>query len=205
MPEAPRYCIDWMNDGIYNRFKAEMLTVASELQALIHTVSEVSVLDSINNVFSNQFGVTWITPGRAILLFSGFFFLTFFKQIPIYFSCLGKCYKCCFAAKLQKCFVNYQTSPDFPSAQGWKDNGWICVFGWTVTLSVFSSCHHLVLSGVFAIKLHWWFLIACRCDCVWLKNLPGGVSPNTKHAGIGISSPAEPSRPRLNMAWTLCK
>ena len=63
-----------MNDGIYNRFKAEMFTVASELQALINTVSEVSVLDSINNVFSNQFGVTWITPGRAILLFSGFFF-----------------------------------------------------------------------------------------------------------------------------------
>ena len=56
-PEALRCHINWMNDGIYNRFKAEMFTVASELQMLVRTVSEVVVLEGINNVFSNQFGL----------------------------------------------------------------------------------------------------------------------------------------------------
>ena len=49
---------------------------------------------------------------KHFICFSVVFF-HILKQFPIYFSCLGEC---CNAAKLHKCFVNYESSADFPSA-----------------------------------------------------------------------------------------
>ena len=40
-----------------------------------------------------------------------FVFFLHFETSPVYLSCLAEC--CCFAAKLQKCFVGYNISPDF--------------------------------------------------------------------------------------------
>lgn len=37
----------------------------------------------------------------------------------------------CFAVKVQKYFVNYETLLDFPSAWEWVDNDWTSIFGWT--------------------------------------------------------------------------
>ena len=44
------------------------------------------------------------------------------KQVSIYLSCSGKCYNTIFPVKPQQGFVDYKTSPDFPSALGWADN-----------------------------------------------------------------------------------
>ena len=49
--------------------------------------------------------------------FFPFFVFYIFKQVPIYFSCLEDCCKAVFTVRLQKCFVDYQTSSDFPSAR----------------------------------------------------------------------------------------
>ena len=43
-----------------------------------------------------------------------------FKQVPSYFSCLGGC--CNTVLKLQKCFVDYETLTEFPSAWEWVDS-----------------------------------------------------------------------------------
>ena len=40
----------------------------------------------------------------------------------------------CFAATLQKCFVDYETSPDFPLASTWLSNKRIKMFLWTSSL-----------------------------------------------------------------------
>ena len=37
------------------------------------------------------------------------------KQVPSYFSCLGEC---CFAVKLQKCFMDYETFLTFHQHRG---------------------------------------------------------------------------------------
>ena len=49
---------------------------------------------------------------EAILCYFWLFFYIF-KQVSIYFSYSGEC---CLTVKLQKCFVDHKTSPDFPSA-----------------------------------------------------------------------------------------
>ena len=41
-----------------------------------------------------------------------------FKNVPVYFSCLARMWQHCFAVKLQKCFVDYKSSPDFSAGMG---------------------------------------------------------------------------------------
>lgn len=43
-------------------------------------------------------------------------------------------FRCCFAVKLQQCFVYYENSPEFPSAWVWAHNDRIHIFGWTVPI-----------------------------------------------------------------------
>lgn len=46
---------------------------------------------------------------------------------------------CCFAVKLQKCFEDEETLPNFPVAKGWVNHDWIFIFfGCTVSLNM---CH----------------------------------------------------------------
>ena len=73
-----------------------------------------------------------------------FVFLLLFhvlKQVPIYFSCLGEC---CNAVKLHKCFVDYESSADFPLACGWVAQEYIFIF--LVNLSFKNTMQHNICS-----------------------------------------------------------
>ena len=70
------------------------------------------------------------------------------------FQLFGRMLKLRLAVKLRKCFVDYGTSPNFPSAWGWVDNDWTLILGWTFLLKLLklfqesgSDSKHLPLSG----------------------------------------------------------
>ena len=54
----------------------------------------------------------------GFFLFSFCCFIYIIRQVPIYFSCLRERCNTVFAANLQKCFVDTETSPDIPSTWG---------------------------------------------------------------------------------------
>ena len=90
--------------------------------ALSFATSVTTRQGGVRNIFANQFGIlglpeTLITTDElyGAILCGGFFYVKK-KKVPGYFRCLGKCCDDRFAVKLQKCFVDYETSPDFPSA-----------------------------------------------------------------------------------------
>ena len=74
--------------------------------------------------------------GRAVWSHIGFFFCCFvshFKTSLLLLQRFKRKPQHCFAVKLQKCFVDYKTTPDFPLASArWVDNDWIFIFRWTV-------------------------------------------------------------------------
>ena len=81
-----------------------------------------------NKVFSNQFGIpelleTWITPYK---LYEAILFL---QLLPLFRRTLQRR----FAAKLQKCFVVYETSLVLSSA--WVDNDRMFIFVQTAPLN----------------------------------------------------------------------
>ena len=82
----------------------------------------------VNNVFRNQNGILEIWETLTVLLFAfGFLFScsSCFKTSPQLLQLFRRMLQCCFAVKLQKCFMDYATSLDFPSSRGWVDNDWI--------------------------------------------------------------------------------
>ena len=58
-------------------------------------------------------------------------------------------YRCCFAVKLQKCFVYYENSPEFPSGWVWAHNDKIHIFGWIVAIR---KRDRLNFSGLWTMK-----------------------------------------------------
>ena len=58
---------------------------------------------------------------------------------PRLFQLSERVLHCCFAVKLQKCFVDDKTSPGFPLAGGWTDNDWIFISGFTVPLRIYTE------------------------------------------------------------------
>ena len=74
----------------------------------------------VNNVFSNQFEsfkCYWRQDELdgvclCIIIIIFFYISLSFKKFDEF----------CFAVKLQKCFVNFETSLDFPSAWEWDDD-----------------------------------------------------------------------------------
>ena len=76
----------------------QIFSVAAELKAL--AASRLRAL-------SNPLGI------KPFYVIFGYFFYIL-KQVPMYFSYLGEH---CFNEKLQKCFADHKTSPEFPSAR----------------------------------------------------------------------------------------
>ena len=64
-----------------------------------------------------------------------FFFFFTFKTSPHLLQLLKGMLQHRFAAKPHKCFVDYKTSPDFPSARGQVDHDRIFIFGWPYPLT----------------------------------------------------------------------
>ena len=128
--EAPRSQTDFKKDIIY---------------ILGFQLSSRSEDFGVNNIFSNEFGIsgpqeTWITLDELYGAISYFQLCSLLKQVPIYFSCRGEGrLQQCSAAKLQKYSADYKTSPDFPSAWGWVDGSWTFISGWTYPLRVKTS------------------------------------------------------------------
>ena len=76
-----------------------------------------------------EFGLCWMSCAEPfhVLFFQLFFFLCF-KTSPNLVQLFRRILPHCFAEKLKKYFVDYKTSPDFPSAWRWADNDWIFYF-----------------------------------------------------------------------------
>ena len=77
--------------------------------------------------------------------FSFLFFFFFFFYIFIVPSCFSSLGEQCFIVKLQKCFANFETSPDFPSTRGWEHNDWVFICAQTFPLRTNSLCIHTQL------------------------------------------------------------
>ena len=65
-----------------------------------------------------------------------------FKTSPHLLQLFQRMQQGCFAVKLQKCFLDNETSPNFPSAWGWADNDWTEHF-WVDF--PFKDCTHMSL------------------------------------------------------------
>ena len=63
--------------------------------------------------------------------------------------------KCWLAVKLQKCFVDRKTTPDFPSAWGWVDNDWIFIFWQTCPLKQQRACSSHIHTNVILIIVNY--------------------------------------------------
>ena len=77
----------------------------------------------------------------------------------------------CFAASLHKCFVGYETSPDFPSAWGWVDNELIhgLIYPWisSINPSKWITETNLTWNAAEVMKMrghHWQDLPTPLCD-----------------------------------------
>lgn len=66
------------------------------------------------------------------------------KQVSSNVSCLRECFL--ITAKLQKYFLDYETSLAILSALGWEGNDWILVFGWSYPLTQINVPHQLPLT-----------------------------------------------------------
>lgn len=95
--------------------------------------AKISALKGCQLSLFRSVWVLWAS-GRlgSVEPFYGFFlggFVHFLKQVSSYFSGFGEPFATVLLAKLQQCFVDYETSPDFPLAWGGNDS--IFIFGWT--------------------------------------------------------------------------
>ena len=96
----------------------------------------------VKNVFPNQYegtglrGLGWCLTSSFSVGFCFCFFCFFLisETSPHLLQLCLRMLQLCFAAKLLKCFVDYETSPDFPLAWGWVAEDRICGFGWTSPL-----------------------------------------------------------------------
>ena len=112
------------------------------------------------------------------------------------------------SVKLQKCFVDKQTSSDSPSAWGSADNDCILIFGWTVPLSftVGKACvcaiHRSLHNGKLYVNvpnptclvrcdvdhgIKWWLVAEVR-HCIHGHDAEGvvGVSHQVEHRHPGL-------------------
>ena len=88
--------------------------------------------------FSTQFGVFhglglhWTSCMEPVYVFFLLIFLRF-KTSPYLVQLFRTMLQCCFTVKVQKCFVDYETSPD-----AWRlvDNDFLNIFGWTFPLKI---------------------------------------------------------------------
>ena len=90
-PRDPKLFCEDVNFTLFFFFLPKCFTVAGALKVLVLTPCEVvHKVKGVNNVFLNQFGITGATNESDHT-------------------------RHCFSVKLQKCFVEYETKPDFPS------------------------------------------------------------------------------------------
>ena len=89
----------------------------------------------VNHIFWNQFGISelqdsWITQNKLFghLYILLCLFVSVLKQVFCLLQVFSRILHLCFAKKLQKCLVDYDTSPDFISSGGGEDGG-IFIFG----------------------------------------------------------------------------
>ena len=80
----------------------------------------------VNNLSINQCGIaellgTWIMLAELYRAISSFLCFKTSRQLRLLFR---KILQRCLAVKLQKCFMDYETT-SFPSTWWWVDNGWI--------------------------------------------------------------------------------
>ena len=93
-------------------------------------------------------------------------FYTHSKTSPQLLQLFRRMLQCCLTVMLQKCFVGFDTKPDFPSAWRWGDNNWIFISGWRVSskrldiCSFWFSCvmlqRHAVGTCVFCLNICGW-------------------------------------------------
>lgn len=128
-----------------------------------------------NNVFSNQFGISgileaWITPDElywAVWFFCLFFCVCFYvlKQVPSFFSCLGKC---CHAFLLWSSSIFFcRPRKLHPSAWGSVDSDWIFICGWTVPLRTNAlKVLYIMKLKVEAEASHLFWVLSCLLNVV---------------------------------------
>ena len=134
-PEAPRLQINLKRCYLHSwyKFKLACALTLDGMHPDALSLAAIQLYDfgsekCVSNVFPSQFGIAeiWETLTLFVCLLLIFFncFLCF-ETSPQLLKLLRRMLQCCFAVKLQKCFMDYATSPDFPSSWGWVDNDWI--------------------------------------------------------------------------------
>ena len=120
------------------------------------------ILDSVEQAVWSHFLFSF----RWFILF---IFSLHFKTSPPRLQPFRRELQLFFAFKLQKCFVDYETSPEFPSAWawawGWVDNidDWILISVWSHPWSQMKSSNH-DLSVRSSDSGHKLFKLDCVCD-----------------------------------------
>ena len=135
---------------------------------------ELHCTEGIINVSSNQFGISGLHRTRCTEPIYVFCFLCF-KPGPSPIQLFRRMLPHRFVVKLQKCFVDYETSPDIPSAL--IDNVWIFIFvllgGKSKSLNTHSTHPHVF-------SLTFFLLIGLRTVWTFSTNRKStGVTNNT--------------------------
>ena len=105
-PKDPK--LIW-KDVICTLFKQKIFMVAARLKALAHAPSERACTKVVNNVNSNQFGISGLL--EAWIMLDKFYQGSYNSPLKFPSATL----LCCEASE-QNSFLGYETSPDSPSA-----------------------------------------------------------------------------------------